>query len=330
MNHRTPWDEIQRPVENYNVRLTDTYGLIPTYWGKDPGGKCLFVARLDGNHLKTLREAQLSIQGIEVDLRARPQDGHQNLVLTLVSHLDRELFHALCETLARSLRSAHDSGQAMEMVVSHLKRWQKFLAGGKAHLLSITEIRGLFAELEVLRTLLELGLRKSDVVEAWQGADGGNQDFVVKGLAMEVKSIAPKATNRVDIASESQLDSAADALFLVVKYVAQGSGAFGVQSLNEIVRQIVRRLVGTAALEEFQIRLGQAGYEELDHYNNPQFQVSATRAFEVREGFPRLVRSNLDAGIHQVRYSLDIEALKPFECPIHQLWDRLKPDGNHA
>ncbi|MDE2835274.1 MAG: PD-(D/E)XK motif protein [Bacteroidota bacterium] len=320
----TPWDNIQRPSEAYNVRLTEWQGIITTYWGKDTNGKCLFLAKLEGDHVQTLREAALSIHGIDIDLRGRPQSSHQNLVLTLISHLDRELFHALCKTMARRMCRAVDPAHALEIAIGHLKRWQKFLSGGRTQLLSAEEIRGLYAELDLFHALLRLGVGS---VDCWQGPEGADQDFLVGDVAIEVKSLPSQATSKVHIASDAQLDSAAGSLFLAVKNV--GSGPDG-QSLNDRVRELCAMLPGTAAVQTFQDRLSRVGYEELDHYDAPQLQVSATRIFEVREGFPRLIRSKLPAGVVSVRYSLDIGALKPFECPIIQFWNRLDENGHHT
>ena len=324
MRQFTPWDDIQRPEEAYNVRLTEGQGRIPTYWGKEVSGKCLFLVDLEGDHVRAIQEAGLIIHGIEVDLRGMPHQSKQRLVLSLVSHLDRELFHALCNTLIRSLRSAVDTAHALEIAIAHLKRWQKFLAGGKAKLLTAEEIRGLYAEVDLLRTLLGMGVAD---VGGWQGPDGADQDFLVGDVAVEVKSVPNRNTSQVSIASESQLDSTAGALFLVVKNVVQGPSSPSAQSLNEIVREIRGALSGSADREAFLEKLSRVGYEELDYYSTPKLQVSATRTFEVREGFPRLIRSALPAGIFNVRYNLDIGALEPFECPINHLWDRLCNNG---
>ena len=38
-----PWDDLERPRDSYTVRLTEEYGAVETYWGKDSFGRCLFI-----------------------------------------------------------------------------------------------------------------------------------------------------------------------------------------------------------------------------------------------------------------------------------------------
>ena len=317
----TPWDDIQRPDADYNVRLTEESGPIATYWGKDVSGHCLFVTELEGDHLAALRAADLNIHGITVDLRQRLGKSEQTLVLTLVSHADRDLFHALCSTLARNLSHARNAEVAITVTLNHLKRWQRFLAGKKPRLLSSEEVRGLFAELHFLRTLQSARLSWSDAVDAWAGPEGGDQDFAFGDTAVEVKALSNKTPNIVRIASEDQLESLAERLFLVVQRIVQDSESSGAFSLNEMIRFIEEALRGSSVLDKYQAKLAMTGYVEVYQYDSPSFQVAETSAHCVDGAFPRIIRSGMPNGIHRVRYQLHLDAVKPFKCPLETIWE---------
>ncbi len=320
MIYSTPWDDIQQPNTDYNVRIINTDGLIPVYWGKDVHGHCLLVAELDGDHQEAFLKANMNVQGIDIDLRQRPGTLTQILVITLVSNINLDLFHALCNTLIRSLSNTSDSRTALTITLNQLKRWQRFLAGERPQLLSPAEVRGLFAELYFLRSLYTNKLSQSDALDAWIGPKGGNQDFVFDNTAVEIKTISNKGPNLVHISSEDQLESPAEHLFLTVERIIESTELPAALSLNEMAQRIESDLIESPALEEYQIKLATAGYAELQQYDSPSFQVAETCVYRVTGKFPRIVRSELPGGLQNVRYKLQIDAAEPFVCPLETIW----------
>ena len=321
MDHSTPWDDIQQPSAGNNVRRIDADGVIPIYWGKDIHGHCLLVLDLEGDHRDAFFKANMNIQGIGVDLRQRPDEHAQTLVITLVSHVNVDLFHALCNTLVRSLGNTRDCRTALTITLNHLKRWQRFLAGEKPRILSPAEVRGLFAELYFLRSLYTNKLSTSDALDAWIGPKGGDQDFVFETTAVEIKTISNKDPNLVHISSEDQLENPHGRLFLTVKRIIDSSELPTALSLNEMVQQVECDLVESSEVEEFQIKLATVGYAELYHYNSPLFQVAETRVYEVTDEFPRIVRSKLPAELQSVRYTLQVDAAESFRCSFETIWN---------
>ncbi len=321
MAHSTPWDDIQQSNVDYNVRMVNADLLIPIYWGKDVHGHCLLIANLDGDHRKIFFNANLNIQGIELDLQQRPESRTQTLVITLVSHINLDLFHALCRTLVRSLRKTSDSRTALTIILNQLKRWQRFLAGERPQILSPAEVRGLFAELYFLRCLYTNKLKKNDALNAWNGPKGGNQDFVFESTAVEIKTVSNERPNLVHISSEDQLESPVKNLYLMVEHIIENAELPSALSLNEMVQKIEDDLAESSALEEYQLKLATAGYAELYQYDEPLFQVAEIYVYRVTDVFPRIVRSELPKGIQNVRYTLQISDANPFSCPIETIWN---------
>ena len=319
----TPWDDIEQPIADYNVRRANPNQLIPTYWGKDVHGNCLLITELDGDHRKAFFDANtnLNIRGIDVDLRQHSAKREQTLVLTLASHADLDLFHALCKTLVRNLGNASNPRTALTIALNQLKRWQRFLAGKKPRILSPWEVRGLFAELHFLQSLYTHLLNHNDALSAWIGPKGGRQDFVFGNTAVEVKTLSNKGPNLVNISSENQLESPAEKLFLTTSRIIESSELSSAVSLNEMVQRIETDLIGSSALDEYQTKLAEVGYVELHHYDNPSMQVTETRAYQVIDEFPRIVRSEIPHGVQNVKYQLQIDAVEPFVCPLEAIWN---------
>lgn len=312
MSESSPWDDISVPRADFNVRQVAKATAVPCFWGRDVGGACLFIVELQGDHAAQYRKNTVTVNGIDVDLRAGEQ-GQQHLVLTLERQVDRDLFEVLCHTLASSLECANDSASSLAVSLAHIRRWKTFLSGRSQHL-SIEEIRGLFAEIAFLVELIDQGSSSNAAVDAWLGPERSHQDFIFGNTSVEVKSLSGAERNSVRVSSEDQLESLNDALFLRVYRLSSLPDAAGARSLNEAIADAQARLSDADAVEAFDRKLVAFGYAPLPDYDKPRFVISDMRTFRITEGFPRLLRSQLPAGIANVAYDIKLESISAFEC----------------
>lgn len=318
-NRATPWDEIQLPDAEYNVRLITGSGVIPLYWGKDTAGHCLFIVELQGDHTEQFRNDSTSVHGISLDLRGFDVSARQGLVLKLEKHVDKDLFLSLCETLVNSLQPVTDSGTALAVTLTHINRWKLFMSGRKSRVLSTEEIRGLFAELQFLRFLYQGRLSEKAAVDAWVGPEGSHQDFIFGNTAVEIKSVSGKERSTVRISSEDQLETVCDNLFLVIFRLSAMPESAQSMSLNTLVRLVEQELNDTTVVEELLRRLAAYGYVDIADYDTPEFVTTTQHAYSVEEDFPRLIRSHIPEGIVKVAYDIELEKIATFKCDIERL-----------
>ena len=199
-----------------------------------------------------------------------------------------------------SLASVTDSSVALSVTLQHLKRWKAFLAGKKARLLTNEEIRGLFAELYVLRQLYFRQLTHDEAVDAWCGADDAHQDFIFGNVAIEVKSLSGRERSSVRISSEDQLEALVDNLFLMTVHLVDMPDAESACSLNDMVALIEQELVTAEAIEQFSEKIASCGYAALADYDRPRFTVGSTNGYAVTDQFPRIIRSRISRGLFHV------------------------------
>lgn len=318
----TIWDEIVTPDSDYNVRLIAGTSSVPMYWGKDTNGLCLFVVELDGDHSAEFQRNRTSVHGINVDLRSGRETGLQDLVLTLESHVDRDLFSGLCKTLISNLQQVTKASIALSVALKHIKRWKAFLAGKKRRVLSPNEVRGLFAELKFLKSLYTDHLSQIEALNAWCGPDDVHQDFIFGNTAVEVKSLSGRERNSVKISSEDQLQALSDNLYLMIFRLTEQPDSDKSLSLNNLVKTIGRELTEAEAIEEFSLKLATYGYVELREYDAPLFLISDLTSYQVIENFPCLIRSRLPKGIARVGYEIELEAISAFECDPSKIWEQ--------
>ena len=320
-NRIMPWDHIQIPDAEYNVRLIATKGSIPLYWGKDTAGHCLFIIELQGDHTEQFRKDSTSVHGISLDLRGFDVNARQGLVLKLEKHVDKDLFLSLCETLVSSLQLLTDSGTALSVTLTHIKRWKMFMSGRKSRILSAEEVRGLFAELQFLRFLYQGRLGEKAAVDAWVGPEGSHQDFIFGNTAVEIKSVSGKERSTVRISSEDQLETLCDNLFLMIFRLNAIPESGQAMSLNTLVRLVEDELNDAVAVEELLRRLATYGYVDIAEYDTPKFVVASRDAYFVEKDFPRLVRSRIPDGIVRTTYEIELEKIAAFKCDITRVME---------
>jgi hypothetical protein len=268
---------------------------------------------LQGNHTDQYRKNAVTVNGIEVDLRGGNHD-EERLVLTLEKQIDRDLFEGLCRTLVTALEHATDSASSLAVALAHIRRWKTFLSGRGGPRLSPEEVRGLFAELTFLLELIENGTSAANAVEVWLGPERSHQDFIFANTAVEIKALSGTERNAVRISSEDQLEALNDSLFLRLYRLSNLPNANTARSLNKIVSAVENALDEAEAIVAFDRKLAAQGYAPLPDYDEPTFVVSEVRTYLVEPAFPRLIRSQLPAGIVKAAYDLELEAIAPFQC----------------
>jgi len=313
MPEPSPWDGIAVPGADFNVRQVPGDMVAPCFWGRDANGACLFIVELLGDHTLQFRKNIVTVNGIDVDLRAG-EPGQQRLVLTLEKQVDRDLFEGLCWTLASALGHAGDWASSLAIALAHIRRWKTFLSGRGGQHLSAEEVRGLFAELTFLLELLDRMPSGTAAVEAWLGSEKSHQDFIFGNTAVEIKSLSGTERSTVRISSEDQLEALNDALFLRIYRLSNLPEASGARSLNQIVSEVQARLGEPEAIEAFDRKLVAHGYAPLPEYDDPRFVVSDVASYRVVEEFPRLIRSRLPTGVDRIAYDIRLETIAPYEC----------------
>lgn len=322
MPETSPWDDIAVPGADFNVRQVPGKTAVPCFWGRDTNGACLFIVELQGNHMVQYRKDSVVVNGIDVDLRSADPN-QQHLVLALEKQVDRDLFEGLCRTLASALEHATDSASSLAVALTHIHRWKTFLSGrGRQHL-SPEEVRGLFAELTFLLELIDSQASVTTAVAAWLGPEKSHQDFIFGNTAIEIKSLSGTERSTVRISSEDQLESLNDELFLRIYRLSNLPDANDARSLNAIVATVEDRLEEAEAVVAFDRKLLAHGYAPLPAYDEPLFVVSEVRSYRVENEFPRLIRSQLSAGITKVAYDVELEAIAPYQCDSAAIFRRL-------
>jgi hypothetical protein len=235
------------------------------------------------------------------------------LRLELVDQTFFELFIVLCEDIISEVIKSQTEKEAVLRLKNRIVKWQKMFAQSKRGLMSLNQQTGLFGELFWMRELLDT-LPPQSVINAWSGGQG-EQDFVFKGLAIEIKTTLKKSnSNFVTINGENQLDNTLlDSLYIaIIKLRKEADYELTLSNLVSQIRILIQN--DYDLLNNFISKLFDYGYSEehLDEYSKFGYQIRDRAVYKVNDSFPKITNSQLPVEIEKVEYNLDLAACQKY------------------
>ncbi|MDE0671509.1 MAG: PD-(D/E)XK motif protein [Caldilineaceae bacterium] len=244
--------------------------------------------------------------------------GEIELRITLIAPEMKNVFTPFCSDVIDAVAPADNDRVAVSILLKRFANWQRFFATAGVGLSSL-EAQALFGELWVLEHLF-LPLSGVQSVESWRGPDREDRDFLIRGLAIEVKTTSGDEPFTVIIANEGQLNvGGLDVLYLVAFKLEVLKGRRGT-TLNDAVASIRSTLAPEAALL-FRDKLLRYGYldQHSDRYSDVAYVIREIMTFRVEEGFPRIIENDLVPGVGSVRYRLALSACEPWRRTLQEL-----------
>jgi len=300
-----PWNKIRIPNTelNLNAVLADKESLLEFYWGKDSFGNLLFILHttLDVKNSKKVPK----LNGIKITL-GKIEKNYQ-LILTLNSKDDKDIFYTLCMDLLSSTKGINDENIAIGVLLKRLKKWQYFLKHSR-NLIDKKQLKGLIGELFFLKKYLLKNFEVDEALNFWKAPLQSVQDFELNNMAIEVKTKA--SMNAITISSYEQLFTTLDKLYLFVLTLTDATqkdkNSFNIYDLIKEIRD----LIGLENFDKFNHLLLLYGFLELSEYEEMYFKISIDEFYEVIDGFPRI--SEIPQSIENLTYRVNLDACKEF------------------
>ncbi len=214
-----------------------------------------------------------------------------------------DIFTGLCADVIAAL--ATTPPDAMVVVSQVLDGWHALLRSGSQ--LGIEQLAGIFGELTVLNSLLDL---HADLLMSWRGPLRSPQDFVRGPWAIEVKTTVSTEGRAVRIHGIDQLATSPSG-GLMLWWMRLDTSSTGGTSVPEIVESTSRRV---ARPQELWQLLARSDYYTADaqRYGGARFEIVEEARYRVTDTFPRIVCASfpesLPPGVSDVRLTVT----KPF------------------
>jgi hypothetical protein len=163
-----------------------------------------------------------------------------------------------------------------------------------------------------------LGISRS--LEMWQGPYGSYHDFVSGSIDIEVKSFRSAGVPRIRISSEHQLERPLHKSLFLGCYALSNdqSAGYSVSSIAERLSTLIAESAPSVS-GLFQSLLDEAGFAWTHDYENSRWSIQSLSCYEVRDGFPSIIRSNVLPAVMHVEYDLNPLSLGDFSSSISSI-----------
>ena len=234
------------------------------------------------------------------------------------------IFEIVVEDLRSTIATIDSVEDCLVAIINILEKWRDFFKAEREMVLSDELQQGLYGELLFLEeSLEEFG---SAAVNHWAGAAGETHDFYISSDAVEIKTTGQKEPYAAKISSEYQLDSTDIPGNLYLRFYAFRRSQTAGDTLNDIVGRLrIFLSADQAMLALFNTKLQQYGYyDEVAYSYKMGYYMRDTYTFEVSDGFPRIVRSQLQNGVSHTVYAVSIAQCMPYAITKDELYHSLK------
>lgn len=287
-----PWKDL----DNYKMKRVSSKSKFDIYWLKDlKGNYCLnFRIKNAFKNFKAIETKEMKISF-----------SNDNLVIILNDSSNWEIFKVFCDDLISSLEELLDPAKVSQKLYSRINEWKGLLQGKLKKVLSLEEQMGLFSE---VLTLKELILVNGGNINSWRGPDKDSQDFLCNNCAIEVKSCLSSKRRLATISSKYQLETEKQYLFMIVYSLTKTEKGL---NLNQLINETLKLIEIETEKTIFLKKLLELGYsfEETGYYS---FLVDSKAYFNIDKSFPKLISSNINSEIIEVKYKIDLSLCNEF------------------
>lgn len=266
-------------------------------------------------------------KGVKIELVTMPDyspDNQLYIQLQQMPGTEPYIFEIVADDLRRDIDTMPTEQGSTDRTIGTLKKWKDFFAAGKVPILTGSAAQGLYGELLFLKELINnMGTTS---VTFWSGINNETHDFYVGQNAVEVKTTSTQAPYMAHVNSEHQLDDHDVNGKLYLRMYALRKGSNGGQRLPEVVGVIREMLKDDYSSKNiFDDKLVKAGYLDVaEEYYQEGYTIRDTYSFEVKDGFPRIVKENVPNGICELEYSLSIAQCMDYAIETRDLFEGIR------
>lgn len=252
-------------------------------------------------------------------------DGRSEFLLTLEIKDISDVFATFADDVADAVSRQPDDAAAVSALFDRFEVWRELLSGRGPIGLTGPDAQGLWAELWIMEYFLHPAWG-SGTASCWTASAGDDKDFRRGNLSVEVKSTTRKAPVTVDISNEYQLDTVGDEALMLAVVELSSSETGGGESLSERV-DACRAVLDPADAAIMTDHLQERGYDD-ETVTGERYVLRACTWYRVEPGFPRLVASDLPAGVGSLSYQVTLDVCQPWRIDDSQVGELLQPAGH--
>lgn len=259
-------------------------------------------------------------KGLSLKTQRTDLEDERYVILELSSDDYIDVFVSLCNDIIKALENSKSEEDLIKRYYSRITAWKLFFGRARDGILSSKKRIGLYSELYFIVTKL-IPIYGESFLPFWTGPIRKPHDFEIGTIGVEVKGSSGKKGHKIHISNEKQLDNdGLDSLFLYFNSISEKSNYPA--TIPEAIRNIKCVLSNDDSLMlDFEEKIIASGYNPIfeDKYNKFGYHVHEEKLFEVKEGFPRLISSDVPTGCGGIKYNVELSACVAFEIDMEVL-----------
>lgn len=236
-------------------------------------------------------------------------DGFVACVLQAASHDQNDVFTVVVLDILQELEKHKKSADYIKTLKQRIAKWRDFFKNPTSKKLSDEVVIGLWGELNLMCQMHDSGILT--ISDMWNGPIKSAQDFQGDSVAIEVKTTTSNSLEYANISSEMQLDDDGRKALFLAAYRIERNDAIGI-TLPQLIEEAAGKFTDQQK-SRFYAALLCLGYASEDSgLYNKGYAVKEQRYYQVKEGFPRLLRCNMPQGVHDLRYRITLSNCSAF------------------
>ncbi len=297
--------KFEKGIESHTYQRIDPDYKVNIFLGYNENGQMSMILTENGKEEKVY-----SSKLIDVRLNRR-EDRKLALSFDLLDNAYAPMFTVFCkDMIVVCERAGRD--MAISSALVRWKYWKEMFGKKKSHLLDKLEIKGLMGELYELKNQMIPEYGCKNAIKSWRGPLLGHKDFEINDTWYEVKTINDGAI-QIIVSSLEQLESEIDGHLILVRVDETSENNEKAMNLNKIVLEITDMIEDPEILEEFRVKLDNAGYTVDPEYESINYVFKGTEMYKVNNAFPRLRRSELNEAIGNAKYTILLAGISDFK-----------------
>lgn len=301
----------------------DSISSVDCYLGTVLGsGEKMFFLEVS-NLVKLKEDYALQFRGLIIQTLSS-RNTNPKLATILLDQALEDVFIIFVEDLVLELKAAKNEQEALDVFYSVVSSWRRLFEKINPQGLNLSQQKGLFGELWLIKKLMETSIPASTVLKSWTGPDKANQDFSFASLFIEIKTTAANRPT-LKITNEHQLDPPSiSPLFLGLIEIQDQPGKM--HTLPNLINEVYKLLNGSVERDLLKNKLEKSGYfgAHEEHYSQKEFLLRKSSFFIVDANFPKIIPSDLNNSLFGVSYQIDISGLDSYSVSIESIIDQLK------
>jgi hypothetical protein len=281
--------------ESNSFKRVDEKHVLNVYVGKDMQNMYTIIIRSKLN-IKIPKSTNI------IKIYKRFDEDINLYVFSITNNDYNELFIKMYDDIINVTRAMRKEDIALKRFFTRFLMWNRMFLQPNNTFLSLSQIIGLYGELQFLVYLVDTGLSIEETIGGWYGPSKDKKDFHFNHIWYEIKT-TKFGSNKVKISSIEQLEDPMPGELIVYEYDSV-SAESRLSSLYTLIEYIIDRIEDLDILDLFVSKLDSIGYSHDEYYKELNFLIKKMHTILIDEDVKVVRRSQLGDCVLDVSYFL--------------------------